>query len=411
MYIYHKNGKICAVSNSPLVIEGEELRIWGLGLSHDDVIHNYLVKDGALVKKNRPIDPRTAKIAFVTVWDIPCGIATYSQFLVEEMRKINPNIRIFAEDYEGAEDSADITHCWKRGESPRKLIREIESYDPDIVYIQHEFGIFPDARKWTQLISSLDKYKTIVAFHSIYHHKDKAVCEAICKNIVVHSEAAKEVLIEKGISSEIKVIPHGCVEFEDTDRLWNIYRTNNTMIQFGFGFEYKGWEVAIEAVEILKEKYPDVFYLMLFSESQFVMDHHEAQHERIRQMIKDRDLEDNVAIVRGFQTDEAINHFLRTARVAVFPYTANPEHVVYGSTGAARIAMGNHTPVVVSKVPLFYDLEGVVPRAGNAEELAEEIAKFFDDWKYYRRIMEKEAQFVRENNWEISAKRYLDIKE
>ena len=183
------------------------------------------------------------------------------------------------------------------------------------------------------------------------------------------------------------------------------------MIQFGFGFEYKGWEVAIKAVDILKDKYPDIFYLVLFSESEFVMDHHEVQHERIRQMIKDRNLEDNVAIIRGFQTDEAINHFLRTARVAVFPYTANPEHVVYGSTGAARIAMGNHTPAVVSNVPLFHDLEGIVPKADNAEELAEEVSKLFDNWSYYQGLREKEAAFVKDNNWEVTAKRYLDIKE
>ena len=410
MYIYHKGGKIYVVSNSPLDTSGEELKVWCLGYSQEDILQKFVVKDGRLAKKDRKINPREAKIAFVGVWDIPCGIATYSKFLVDEMKNINPRVRVFAEEYEGAEDSDELIHCWRRGQSPRKLIKEIRKYNPDIVFIQHEYGIFPDARKWTQLISALEDYKTYVTLHSVYDHKDKAVCEAICKNLIVHSGAAKEVLTEKGISSNIAVIPHGCVEFEETDRLWNIYRSPHTIIQFGFGFEYKGWEIALDAVKLLKEKYSDVFYLMLFSESGFVKEQHELQYDRIRDLIEELDLEDNVAIVRGFQTDEAINHFLRTARVAVFPYTAAPGHVVYGSTGAARIAMGNHTPTVVSKVPLFYDLKGVVPRAGNAEELAEEISRLFDDWKHYARVVEQEKRFVHENNWKATARRYLGIK-
>jgi glycosyltransferase involved in cell wall biosynthesis len=409
MYIYHKGGKIYVVSNTPLDVGGEELKRCCLGYSQKDILQNFVVKAGRLVKKNRKIRPQEAKIAFIGVWGIPCGIATYSKFLVDEMKNISPHIKVFAEEYEGAENSDELIHCWRRGQSPRRLIREIRKYDPDIVFIQHEYGIFPDARKWTQLISALEDYQTYVALHSVYNHKDKVVCEAICKNLIVHSEAAKKVLIEKGISTNIRVIPHGCVEFENTHRLWNIYRSPHTLIQFGFGFEYKGWEVALDAVKLLKEKYPDVFYVILFSESGFVKEQYKLQYDRIRQLIQDLDLEDNVALIRGFQSDEALNYFLRTARVAIFPYTANPEHIVYGSSGAARIAMGNGTPVVVSKVPLFYDLDGVVPRAGNAEELAEEIAKLFDDWKYYRRVVERGMKFVHENNWRVTAKRYLGL--
>lgn len=411
MYIYHKKGKIHAVSNSPLIIEGEELRTRKFGISHEEVLRGYKIEDDQLVPKNRKIDPKSAKIAFISVWGIPCGIATYSQYLVNEMRNINPRIKVFAEKYEGAVDTIEISHCWQRGKSPKRLIKEIHKYNPDIIYIQHEYGMFPDARRWTQLISALEKYKTYVTLHSVYKHKDKTVCEAICSNIITHSEIAKEVLQEKGILGKVNVIPHGCVELEETARLWNIYRSKHTMIQFGFGFEYKGWDVALKAVKILKDKYPDVFYIMLFSESQFVKEHHNMQYDKLKELIESYDLEDNVALIRGFQSNEAINRFLRTARVAVFPYTANPEHVVYGSTGAARIAIANGTPAVVSKVPLFSDLEGVLPRAKDAKELAEETSKLFDDWKYYLRVVEKERKFVEENNWAITAKRYLQMGE
>ena len=411
MYIYYRDSKIYIISDTPLVVpEYKHIFSPGLKIKPNDLLMNYKVFENKLVSADHKLNPLTAKIAFISVWGITCGISTYSQYLVNEMAKINPNIKIFSEDGDGQTyNFPNLVRCWKRGESLERLIKEIHAYSPDVIYIQHEYGIFPDARKWSRLISALHKYKTFVTLHSVYKHKDKAVCEAICKNLIVHTHLAKQVLEEKGITSEINVIPHGCSLFEETSRLWNIYKTPHTLVQFGFGFEYKGWDVALKAISILKEKYPDIFYQILFSESGFSKGYHDVQYSKLTKLIEELGVEENVSIIRGFQSDASLCNFLRTARVAIFPYTANPEHIVYGSSGAARIAMANGTPTIVSNVPLFYDLKETLPHVENAEELAKEIDKLFSEPAYYKDIAKKESEFVQEHGWGITAKRYLAL--
>lgn len=409
MYVYHDSGKIIAVSADRIGMKCEVIEVPELNVEAKVLIRDYTVKQGRLVKRHEKVDIYKAKIAFVSVWGIQCGISTYSEFLVKAMRDRGLNVRVFAEKYEGAVDSDDVLHCWTRGTSLLGLCDELKAYDPDFIYVQHEYGIFPDARHWTKFVSFLKNYNYNVAFHSVYTHKDKTVCEAICDNVVVHSEAAKDILEGKGIKAKISVIPHGCVEGKDLTRLWNIYKSPYTFMQFGFGFEYKGWNTALNAVKILKETYPDVFYLMLFSESEFSADYHQSQFFKIQKLVQDLGIGDNVSIIRGFQPEDVIDSFLRTVRVAVFPYTSHPDHVVYGSTGAARIAMANGTPVVTSKLPLFYDLRGVVPQITSAEELAVELDRLFSDKKHYEELRKGEIKYVKDNSWAEAANKYLTV--
>jgi glycosyltransferase involved in cell wall biosynthesis len=410
MYLYHEDGRIRLISRTPLQAEGLAEVSLGIGRhSAKQIIQDFVIKDGKLIAKKRQIDKTKLRIAMVGVWGIPCGIATYTEFLVQELRAAGHEVTIFAEHSQSAVEEPFVVRCWSRGESLAKLTKSLKKHDPDVIFIQHEYGIFPDARKWTGFISQIQDYNYYVVLHSVYKHRDKAVCEAICKNIIVHSDLAKEVLLEKGIASNIQVIPHGCMQITEVHRLWNIYRSPHTILQFGFGFEYKGWDVALDAVAILKETHPDIFYLILFSESNFVPEIHNAQYQRIVDLIQSKGLEEHVAVIRGFQSDESLANFLRTVRVAIFPYTAHPDHVVYGSSGAARLALANGTPTIVSKVPLFYDLGETLPRVENAEELAAEIDKLFSSNVAYRKQVKKQQEYVQRNTWAITAQRYVDV--
>lgn len=410
MYLYHKDGQIKLVSDKPVSVEGLSEVLVDVGRnSPRKVIRNFVIRNNRLLAKGQKVDKDKLKIAMVGVWGIPCGIATYTGFLVGALREAGHEVTIFAEHGQKEVPDPSVIRCWKRGQSLSKLTRELKTYDPDVIFIQHEYGIFPDARRWTNFISQIQDYNYHVTLHSVYKHRDKSVCESICKSIIVHSEIAKEVLIEKGIVSNIQVIPHGCVEIPDTRRLWNIYKSPHTVLQFGFGFEYKGWEVSLEAISILKEKYPDIFYLILFSESDFVQEVHDSQYQKVVDLVQAKGLEEHVSIIRGFQPDSSLSNFLRTIKIAIFPYTAHPDHVVYGSSGAARLALANGTPTIVSRVPLFYDLAGILPRISTAEELAAEIDTLFSNEAAYRKQIEKQRAFVKKNNWNSTAQRYLAI--
>src|SRR5574338_4483 len=193
MYIYHENGRIRLVSSSRLSVCGlEEFEVAGDFDSPQNLVRNFRVRNNQLVPKRKSISGERLKIAMVGVWDIPCGIATYTSFLVDELRKTNNEVQVFAEHNDTDKEGAGVVRCWKRGESLKELSRRLKDYDPDVIYIQHEYGIFPDAREWTKFISSIQDFNYHVVLHSVYYHKDKTVCEAICKNIIVHTDIAKK---------------------------------------------------------------------------------------------------------------------------------------------------------------------------------------------------------------------------
>jgi glycosyltransferase involved in cell wall biosynthesis len=410
IYVGHRSGKICFVSTHYCQTDRFQIleaRLPAEAQNINDVSENYRVWNDQLVHKNHTIRLKDLRIALVGVYKIPCGIATYAEALWSEQIKLVKEAHIFAEQADVPPEEG-VTRCWKRGKPLGNLIQAIHDYDPDLVLAQHEFGIFPDARYWLSFMSAMQRYRTVVTLHSVFRHADKTVCEAAIPEIVVHTNLAKNVLTkEKKIPGIVHVFPHGCFPPKNPARLWNRYFSDHTVIQFGFGFRYKGWERSIEAISKLKPKFPDIFFTGIYSESVLGARAHEEYFQELQQQIRSLKLQDHVGLIRGFQSQEALEAYLRSNRVAIFPYTNHPDHVVFGSTGAARVAMTEGIPVVVSNVPLFHDLEGICPRVETIDELCQAIETFFDPKKAQAQVS-LQNQFLTDNSWAQVAKNQLE---
>jgi glycosyltransferase involved in cell wall biosynthesis len=417
-----KDKRIFVVSDSPLAGDAsvqipEELDDY----SSEELLAWFRYTDGKFVSKKLRKPAKDLRIALVGNWRMQCGISSYSENLWPKVAKLVGEVKLFIErndaptgpfnvlgDIELPESS--VVQCWKRGESLGELSHELREYDPDIVWIQHEFGIWPNARFWLALMSQLSDTRVIVTMHSVFHHRDKTIVEAAMQEIVVHLEGAKTVLEdEKGIRGKVTVIPHGCYPCVSKERLWNFYRSPYTFMQFGFGFRYKGWEESIKATAILKEKYPDVFFTGVFSESPFSQKEHQVYYEDLAKLVESLGLQDNVAIVRGFQSDEALDSFLRTNQATVFPYVSHPKHEVFGASGAARLAMSKAIPVVTSQVNHFSDLPTL--KGSTPEQIAEHLDKLFSDPKARKEQIGIQLKFVEENSWDAIAARYAALFE
>lgn len=387
----------------------------------EQLMADYRIRNNKLIAKRGKTPASQLRIAFVGNWKMRCGIATYSENLLPEVVKHVGDFKLFIEENEfptgpfnevGGITIPDnkVSVCWKRGESLQNLVASIKEYNPDIVWIQHEFGIWPNARYWLSLMNQLSDYRVITTMHSVFHHKDKTIVEAAMPEIVVHLDGAKKVLKEeKQLSGKVHVIPHGCFPCDSKDKLWNFYRTERTFMQFGFGFRYKGWQLSIEAVSLLKQKYPDVFFTGLFSESPFNKMEHEVYYNELMDMVSSLGLQENVAIIRGYQSDAALDSYFRTNRATVFPYISHPKHEVFGASGAARVAMSKAVPVITSSVNHFSDLPSI--KADTPEEIAAQLDKLFCDWKVRASQIDKQIKYLNENTWEKIGLRYAAIFE
>lgn len=416
-YVGVRNDRIVIVSDfqfSDGIAVPDELS----GLTSPELMSRVRHRDGKFVVKHRAQSAKQMKVAFVGNWKMRCGISSYSENLWPEVAQHVGEFRLFVEKNDAPTSQMNkfgtteipedhVIQCWTRGESVDQLVREIQAFDPDIVWIQHEFGLWANARHWLSMMSRLADYRVIVTMHSVFHHKDKTIVEAAMPEIVVHLDGAKNVLKEeKKLNSIVHVIPHGCFPIEK-DRLWNFYKSDHTIIQYGFGFRYKGFSDAIKCVSILKKKYSDVFLTILFSESPFNKVQHELYYNELFELVNELGVYENVAIIRGFQSDETINSYLKTNKIAIFPYVSSPEHEVFGVSGAARGAMTKGMPVVTTSVNHFLDIPSI--KAETPEAMAQEIEKLYDSKKLYKEQVQKQNQFLEENSWEKIAQLYIEL--
>lgn len=418
-----KHNRICVVSDNTFdnkVLDVIEIPAELTKVSSAELLTDYTIRDGKLKRKISKKPAKELKVALVGNWKMRCGIATYSEHLWPEIIKHVGDFKLFIEkndistgDIHQIGDriipDSQVSVCWKRGESLQTLVKELKEYDPDIILIQHEFGLWSNASYWLAMMNQLSDYRVIVTMHSVFRHKDKTIVEAAMPEIVVHLEGARQVLKEeKKITSKVHVIPHGCYDYNG-EKLWNFYKSDKTFMQFGFAFRYKGWEKALQATAILKEKYPDVFFTGLLSESPYNKVGHEIYYNELMVLVDDLKIQENVTLLRGYQSDSVIDSFMRTNQATIFPYTSHPEHEVFGASGAARMAMAKGLPVVTSSVNHFSDLPTV--KADTPEELAKALEIFFTNSEAREKQIQKQKAYLSENTWEKIGLKYIELFE
>lgn len=426
-FVGARKGSICLVSSSPLSgspDEGVEFVTVPQeyeNLDVNELFTRFKVRNGVLRPKRKYGPASTLKLAFVGNWKMRCGIATYSENLLPEIAKHFGDFKLFIERNDTptspinvvgdvAVPSDKVLPCWNRGSSLTELSDAIKAYDPDIIWFQHEFGIWPHAGHWLSLMSQLADYRVIVTMHSVFHHRDKTIVEACIPEIIVHLDGAKKVLKEeKGVNSKVHVMSHGCMPVTDHTRLWNYYKSSHTFMQFGFGFRYKGWEKSIRATAILREKYPDVFFTGLYSESPFNAVDHQVYYDELMALVTELGLQENVALIRGYQSDTALDSYMRTNQVTVFPYVSHPVHEVFGASGAARMAMSKLAPVITTTVNHFSDLPTL--KADTPEEIADALDRMFSNPLARKEQVKRQLDYIDENTWDKVALRHVKLFE
>lgn len=370
-----------------------------------------------IIINSTPTSDSKIKVAFIGNYGTACGIATYNEYLLSEL-KHHVDLRLFAE-YNGddraerlPEDPYWVTRCWTRNQHPKSdLIYAVDSWKPDIIHFSHEYGIWHKAYFFTQLISTfkMKGYKVVSTMHSVYEHMDKLVSESAVPNLVVHTDEAKITLSKKGIESErIFVVPHGTKILDGTSdnpellpALWNTWNSDHTIFQPGFLFPYKGHSRLLKAVAQLKEKYPDIHYIIQASENELNKSEHDDLYYRLVAECQSLGIIENVTINRGFVAEEVLLSLIRTVKLCVLPYANHPDHDVRAASGAARMILPTTTPLIVSGVHLFDDLEGIVPRVRDDFELCQEIDNIFSNYdKCFTEQVSKRKEFLRNTSWE-----------
>ncbi len=369
------------------------------------------------------------KIAFVSTY-LPkhCGIATYTDYLIQAIREIDPILEIKVVAEKGADsfkrENFEVNPCWDRNED---YIQPIISHtkNVDIVHIQHEYGIYGLDERLPSVLRELDaNVQKVLTIHCVRPAQFSRIGIAeenfikeiaqLADQIIIHLESQKAILERLGILSEkLHVIPHG-TEFSNEDKeisrkRFGLPMDAKILVMLGFMKKHKCLHVILDAlVEMLKER-KDVYLFVAGSLAPSAPQEDIDYAEFISGKIAELGLQNNFIHDDRFIPHEDVLHIIGVADIFLFPYVEEDRAV----SGSLHLAIGADKPVIATRIPKFEELGDVCDELlvlpYNSSEIAKLAIRLFDDEEFSCYVMNKIKILKDKTSWEIVAKMHLEL--
>lgn len=314
-------------------------------------------------------DDSEPSLAWISTWNQKCGIATYSQHLVENM-PVKPYILAPYTDLtlvpdDSMPDVSGVSRCWNiQNDNLRALYDKINSLDSKIVVIQFNYGFF-NFESFSPLLYKLsnDNRVTVVMLHSTNDPKEpgKRLEKLVpglsaCSRVLVHSPKDLNRLKSLGIVKNAALFPHGVRDYKPEAAFdpGSCDKEGFVIASYGFFLPHKGLMELIEAAAILNRSGTVVRLDMI--NAQYPLTESEALIEKAKERILELGIEDLVNITTDFLPDRKCLDRLSKADLVVFPYQDTGE----SASGAVRYGLAAGRPVAVSPVSIFDDVRDAV---------------------------------------------------
>jgi len=355
-----------------------------------------------------------------------CGIATYAKNLFLALNKVNPkvNISILAIDELKNKYSQEVKRIIEKEKinSYCEAANYINNSEANLVYIQHEFGIFGkhDGKLLIQLLKNL-KVPIVMSLHTVPITKEakrrKSRIELFkkfskyCRKIILTTSLAKKTLIaEIGISkNRLKVIYHGTpqVKYITQNKIKDKLKLNNKKVLSSIGLinSSKGINLVVEALPDIIKEHKDVVYLIVGTGTYL---------SELKKLVDRLNL-NNQVIFLGAVSDQTLATLYKLSKIFIMPAKdiqgdVEGFGIVYldaNSFGLPVIA-GNTGGV---KEAVLDNKTGILIDPNNKGELGQAILKLINDKELYSKMSQAGIKHVVLFNWLKQSKILSDLIE
>jgi len=370
------------------------------------------------------------KIAYVSTY-VPqrCGLATYTHHLrmaVNEAkgRKAKDPVVVLTRD-PSRQEQDPLLWPLRRDDAAAygKMARKLNLSDVDVVSLQHEFGIFGgEAGEYVlELVRQLKK-PLVTTFHTVFRHPEPPYAP-IQKEIAERSDMII-VMNRKGIDflrdglgvpeGKITFLPHGTPAPDNTDRErfrrelgWDGRRV---LMTFGLLSRGKGLERIIGVMPKVVREVPDALYVILGKTHPGVLKAEgETYREELRAQISRLGLEDHVAMIDRYLTEEDLVHYLAACDLYVTPYPGLEQI----TSGTLAYAVGLGRPVLTTPYHYALDLLGdhpelIIPYEAE-DEWASRIIGMLRDDAVLKAWAARIFDIGRHMHWPVVGRSFLDL--
>ncbi len=359
---------------------------------------------------------REPKVGWITTWNTKCGIATYSQHLIEKMPRDVEILAAYTEQLT-REDATNVTRCWETGDGAKldALEATIEQLGLDTLVIQFNYSFFDFDNFGRFLQQQSEQGRTvIVMMHAtidaaIIPHKKLSMLLAPLREatrLLVHSHNDLNRLKSYGLVENVALFPHGILDFDGGQT------TNNssfTLASYGFFLPHKGLLELIEAVHILVSRGLDINFKMINAEYPVALSAELIAKARAK--IEAFGLSQRVELVTEFLSDEKSLEYLSSSDLILFAYQDTGE----SASGAVRYGLASNRPVAVTPLKIFDDVKEIVSQLPGctpteiADGVAQLITEISDETEAIQQLQKGAKRWRELHRYSLLSKRLSNI--
>jgi glycosyltransferase involved in cell wall biosynthesis len=357
-----------------------------------------------------------------------CGIATFAAELRASVISANPDLDcavLAVSDSASHDYTAEVTGVIRQNESADYLeaARQINLAEPDVLCVQHEFGIFggPAGRYILVLLDSIT-CPIVSILHTVLEHPDedqKHVFDRLLlrsDKLIVMSERGREVLGRVwGIPpGKVAVVPHGTPDRvlggNDSAKAKLGFEGRDLLLTFGLLSPDKGIETVLRAMPAIIAARPKTVYLVSgVTHPNLLAQEGERYRESLLDLSTGLRLGESVCFVNEYLPTSCLLDTIRAADICIMPYK-NEAQITSGTLSYAA-GLGKaiiSTPFWHAR-EILADGRGILIPFADPDAVAQAAIALLTHPEWRGALEQSVFESSREMVWSRLGKRYLEI--
>lgn len=361
------------------------------------------------------------RVAMMTTWNVTCGIGEHASYLAEAMEANGAEVVVLGNDLHGHQPlgfERDLhfavsrawhwdNRTWQSGIDQPWFAALLQLSHPDMLVIQHHTGYAPFSDVETAVEAARGRgIAVIVEMHNardVPTEDKEKLCALGAHLIAHHPDGITDLPLANTSSARVLPLP---VHHSANPQRHRSRHSSESIVISGFGFlrPYKGLPILIEALALLRPKYPGIRYAGLHA--LYTGDSSEQHLQECLQLAKMHGLLDSIQIETNFLSIGEIEKRLSDADILVLPYQPSSE----GASSAVNMALATGRPVIVSPSGIFKPVGDAVFTVARHEPTAyaEAVDLILSDPQLSEGLIRRASEWVEQNSYANAAALMLD---
>jgi len=362
------------------------------------------------------------RILFISSYPpVECGIATYTQYLTDELKREKRGNEVYiVSHYGGHGDKVFPAFDYKDRDLYVKAFDTAMRFTPDIVHVEHEFGLFGihegiNILPLIQLLKMND-VPVVVTLHTVYNNWTKCqkyITGNILKfadDIIVHEPFQLDTI--KGAFTgidldKISVIPHGVRRVKriaNAKKLLKVNPEDKVVLLIGYFRPSKRLDMIVDIFPEILEEVPNA---RLIVAGKTRLNEFLDYRDYFFKKINNSSAIDRILELRGQFPQNVFDGILSAADVIPLPYQINSQSGIFAHCLAFNV------PTVCSDNPsmrrIIKESKGGFV-AKNKDEFIKKIVRILKDDNLANSMQGNIQKFVsRTCSWEVVADKTMGI--